>query len=74
MIQRHVTPPLVLSLLLLATGCQGRPADSAGTQHERDSVLAQSKIPGARAVKRALEVGDSARARVLQEDSVATAP
>jgi len=74
MIQRHATLPLVLSLLLLATGCQGRPADSAGSQHERDSILAQSKIPGARAVKRALEVNDSARARALLEDSVATAP
>jgi hypothetical protein len=71
---RPVTFPLLLPLLLLATGCQGRSADAGRTQHERDSVLAQSKIPGARAVKRALEVGDSARARVLQQDSVSTVP
>ena len=33
------------------------------TQSQRDSALAASKIPGAKAVGRALTVADSARAR-----------
>jgi len=54
-------------LVLLAAGCAGESSgDSTGrtlTQRERDSVLAESPIPGARGVKTVLTVADSANAR-----------
>ena len=54
-------------LVLLAVGCSGGSGGEserpALTQHERDSVLAESPIPGARGVKTVLTVADSANAR-----------
>jgi len=54
-------------LLLLASGCAGGPddtsSDSSLTRHERDSVLAESRLPGAHGVKTTLTVADSANAR-----------
>lgn len=40
------------------------------TQRQRDSVLAQSGIPGARGVGKALSAADSVRARNAQLDSI----
>ena len=40
------------------------------TQRERDSVLAQSGLPGARGVGKALSAADSVRARNAQLDSI----
>jgi hypothetical protein len=41
------------------------------TQRQMDSILANSKIPNARAVGRAMTAADSASARALRADSVA---
>jgi hypothetical protein len=55
-------------LLLCAAGCSGgsednTASDSRLTRHERDSVLAESRLPGAQGVKTTLTVADSANAR-----------
>ncbi|MDP9205527.1 MAG: hypothetical protein M3P12_08745 [Gemmatimonadota bacterium] len=44
------------------------------TQHEKDSILGASQIPGAKAVKRALTSADSAAARQSRLDSAERAP
>jgi hypothetical protein len=41
------------------------------TQRQKDSILANSKIPNARAVGRAMRAADSASVRALRADSVA---
>ena len=65
----------VVAGALLATACQSRTTAGTGrTEHERDSVIGQSKLPGAPVVKKALDVADSSRNRVAQEDSAAAAP
>lgn len=54
-------------LLLFAVGCAGGSDDTSSssslTQHERDSVLAESRLPGAQGVKTIITVADSANAR-----------
>lgn len=42
------------------------------TQRQKDSILANSKIPGARAVGNAMRAADSTSARVLRADTVAS--
>jgi hypothetical protein len=37
---------------------------------QRDSLIAESKLPGAKAVRRALDVSDSAAARMTPVDSL----
>jgi hypothetical protein len=62
-------------LALLLVGCRSTTTAGTGrTERERDSVIGQSKVPGAHAVKRAMDVQDSARARTLQTDSASTEP
>ncbi len=66
---------LTLALALL-TACSGsKPAKSAAgdtlTERQRDSILAQSKIPGATGVGRAMKAADSTSARIRATDSVA---
>ena len=41
------------------------------TERQKDSILANSRIPGARAVGRAMNAADSASARALRTDTVA---
>lgn len=41
------------------------------TQRQKDSILANSRIPNARAVGRAMKAADSASVRALRADSVA---
>lgn len=41
------------------------------TQRQKDSILANSRIPGASSVRRAMTAADSASARALRADSVA---
>jgi hypothetical protein len=68
--------PTCALLLLLASvsGCGDRDAapKKATTERERDSVLGQSKIPGATGVGKAMTVADSAGNRVHVQDSVAS--
>jgi hypothetical protein len=64
---------LVLAALITA-GC-ARSETAANdrdtmTQRQRDSVLAQSGLPGAKGVGKALSAADSVRARNAQLDSL----
>jgi hypothetical protein len=65
---------LRLVVLLLAACSGGKPAKSAAgdslTERQRDSILAQSRIPGASGVGRAMRAADSASARIRATDSV----
>lgn len=62
--------PTVLLMLALLTGCGGGTRASTGrTQRESDSVVANSRLPGAGGVKKAMSISDSARARVAAQDS-----
>jgi len=67
-----------LLLLLLATACTGGGSSANGrdtlTQRQKDSITAQSELPGARGVGQALEAQDTAAARSKVIDSIATAP
>jgi hypothetical protein len=61
----------------LIVGCSSGDADPKAavnrdtlTQRQKDSILAQSKIPGARGVGTAMRVADSASARVQATDTV----
>ena len=45
-------------------------AEDSLTERQRDSILAQSKIPGARAVGKAMRVADSTSAGIRAADSV----
>ena len=44
------------------------------TQRQKDSILAQSKIPGASGVGRAMTAADSASARVRAADTAGQGP
>jgi hypothetical protein len=56
-------------------GCAGEPDERANlTQREKDSILAGSQIPGARAVKKSMSSADSATARQKTLDSADREP
>lgn len=65
-----------LAMLLAAAACGGAggersaTADDTLTQRQRDSILAQSKIPGASGVGKAMRVADSVSARVRATDTI----
>jgi len=66
---------LIMALALLAACAGGQSAKSAAagdslTERQRDSILAQSRIPGASGVGRAMRAADSASARIRATDSV----
>ena len=52
----------------------GTKTSTGRTEREADSVIGQSKVPGAPAVRKALEVSDSGAARARAMDSIATSP
>lgn len=64
----------LILVVLFAAGCSR--GDTAAndrdtmTQRQRDSVLAQSGLPGAKGVGNALSAADSIRARNAQLDSL----
>jgi hypothetical protein len=67
---------IVVSALIFLAACGGTSAKSAAetdslTERQRDSILAQSRIPGASGVGSAMRAADSASARVRATDSVA---
>lgn len=71
------------SLLLFVLACGGGSPSSAAdstaardtlTRRQKDSITAQSELPGARGVGKALEAQDTAAARNRTLDSVANAP
>jgi len=62
--------------LALATGCGSGKSDQTArdtlTERQRDSILANSKIPNARAVGSAMRVADSTSAGIRRADTVAS--
>jgi len=66
----------VAGLAIGITACSKDEPDAKRdlTQHEKDSILGASQIPGARAVKRALTSADSAAARQARLDSAEREP
>jgi hypothetical protein len=60
----------------LAIGCSRDEPESKPvlTQRQKDSILAQSTIPGAKAVKHAMRTADSASARQYGLDSAEKEP
>lgn len=58
--------------VLLACSPSQTPANNRDTmtQRQRDSVLGQSRLPGAQGVTKAMSAADSARARNAQLDSI----
>ena len=72
--------PFVLALLLASlAACGGEKTDKQAvnrdtlTERQKDSILAKSRIPGARAVGRAMTVADSTSAGIRRADSVGAA-
>ena len=62
---------LAVSVVLLTVACTSTTKTSTGrTERATDSVIGQSTVPGASVVRKALDVQDSARARVAAEDTV----
>jgi hypothetical protein len=65
----------ITSFVLLAAACASSDTSAnrrdTMTQRQRDSVLAQSGLPGAAGVGKALRAADSAKARQAQLDSAA---
>jgi hypothetical protein len=61
-----------LALLLACDG--GARAGSERSERERDSLIGESRLPGAGAVRGSMKAGDAADSRRALEDSIATAP
>jgi hypothetical protein len=66
----------LLTALLLLTACStsNGTAGTGRTERERDSIIGHSKVPGAGAVQKALDVSDSAQHRQAALDSAAAQP
>ncbi len=56
--------------LLLVAGCSSEDSEPTRSQGARDTAIAESALPGAAGVKRALAVSDSAEARRVLQDSI----
>jgi hypothetical protein len=64
---------VLLGIMFIMAACRSSATAGAGrTERERDSVIGQSALPGARGVHRALGASDSARARSAVLDSMAS--
>jgi len=66
----------VPTVLVLAIACGSDKSNETVnrdtlTQRQKDSILANSRIPNARAVGRAMKAADSTSAGILRADSVA---
>lgn len=65
---------LACAIAVAAAGCVAESdtdeAPPERTQRQRDSAIAESNLPGAGAVGRALETSDSAVARAARMDSI----
>ena len=64
------------SLAILATACAGPDRQSADTltRREKDSIVAESGLPGAGGVRGAMTGADSAAARAARLDSLSREP
>ncbi len=67
---------ILLGFALTAGACGGQSGKSSATagdtltERQRDSILAASRIPGARGVGSAMRAADSTNARIRATDSV----
>ncbi len=66
--------PVLLLLALAACKAGNVNAGTGRTERERDSIIGHSKVPGAGAVQKALDVSDSAQHRQAALDSAAAQP
>jgi hypothetical protein len=65
-------PRLAAALLLACLACtSGQKTSTGRTERETDSVIGQSRVPGAHVVKRAMDSQDSARAQAAGVDTAA---
>ena len=77
-----VIPLLFASTVGLALACSSGDGGSDGsdvtgdtlTRRERDSLIGESRLPGARAVRGATRIADSAAARMRRLDSISGKP
>ncbi|HKW39888.1 MAG TPA: hypothetical protein VJN39_01440 [Gemmatimonadales bacterium] len=69
---RFICFAIVVSLLAACgSGDSGKPAQTDTlTERQRDSILAQSRIPGARGVGAAMRAADSTSAHIRAADTV----
>ena len=57
---------MMLVVLFLVSGCSGNSEESSRrtlSQRERDSILAETKLPGSSAIKKGYALSDSAHVR-----------
>jgi hypothetical protein len=70
---RNRSVVVLLGITFIMAACRSTSTAGAGrTERERDSVIGQSALPGARGVQRALGASDSARTRSAALDSMAS--
>ena len=74
-----MTRSAIATALALLAGCGGSDGGSQQsvnrdtlTQRQKDSILAQSRIPGASGVGRAMRAADSTSARIREANALAT--
>jgi hypothetical protein len=72
----RVVRSVEVCLLIAMLGCheKGSASKHPRSERERDSILGQSRLPGAQGVRGALRESDAAKARNAQLDSVANEP
>lgn len=70
--------PLAIAALVLATGCSAKKTEGNNrdtmTQRQKDSVFAQSGVPGATAITQAQKAADSLNAQRKRADSASAKP
>jgi hypothetical protein len=76
MSKRGITFTGIVLAVALAGCAKDDSADSRPelTRREKDSIIANSQIPGARAVKKSMTAADSATARQTRLDSALNSP
>lgn len=63
---RFILALALIGLLVFLTGCSGRPGEADRrplTERQQDSTLAETRLPGAGAIKTSYALSDSAAAR-----------
>lgn len=73
--RRHLSA-LAVAALLAAAACGGSEPEEQTelTRAQKDSIVADLPIPGARGVGNAMEARDRANARAAQHDSIGNRP
>jgi hypothetical protein len=61
---------IIFCVLFLILGCTGNSPKKELTKRQRDSVLAESKLPGSKTVGKAIEISDSSRVKAKRIDDL----